>query len=1410
MRNPVNSMRWAGFVRLFFGFAGLSLLTVFASLGFQRPEIPGRFDAVAIQDPTTTVIPTALEISSLGLPPSIRSAWSGFRNTNGEDWDIHVDARSGAPTLVQGRGIAFIPGSGNSLQSSDHITLPMLEKLVRDFMGRNADLLLAPDGELVLNAASGQITPDLWQVQFDRVVSGVPVARDGYVFYVGHGNLISFGAIRWSKITTDPNPTLTAGAARAILMTYMGIKPQDTISFEDPDGLLFEPIAAAGTDESDFSGPVGTGYQTALVWRIKMQIAGESGAWIGLVDAHTGTVLGLESDTKNAQAKGGIYPITNDAVCPTGCEQAGFPMPYADITIDGVKGSPTTGMGSFTCSPSGSSATTTLQGPYFKISDTCGSISKAVTCDQDIDMGTSAGTDCTTPGSGGLGNTHSARSAFYHLNRIGEHGRAWLPANAWLNAPLPVNLNVNLTCNANGSGTQLNFYRSGGGCPNSGEIASVFLHEWGHGLDASDGGGFESPSEAYADITSFLVTHQSCIGRGWTAGNCGGYGDACTSCTGIREMDWGKLASNTPRTPSNFPAACAGADNGGVGPCNKGSHCEAYLAGQTFWDLATRDLTAAGIDQQTAWQIVDRIWFISRSGSAGPGYGCGATASQRSCAVTSWMQQIRVLDDEDGNLANGTPHAAAIFAAFNRHQIQCGLASDTTNQSATSCPALVTPVVTATSGTSGSVQLSWPSGGANVRRWNVLRNDQGCNWGQTPIANTSVRTFTDGDLPNGRPIYYVVQPLGLNSSCIGASSACITTFPFQISSNGPICTGGTVNLTASSFAGATYAWTGPNGFSSSAQSPSIAHATAAASGTYTVIVTLGGITSTASTTVSVRDLFQSCDDGNRCTTGDTCLETFSVYLNESFDGASFPGWFADVLPPSPPGTNPWTTATNFFVSSPRSAWTDSPPNVSDKVLISPSFVPGTGSTVRFNNRYNLETNFDGAVLEIKIGGGAFTDIIAAGGTFIRGGYNATIQFTQNPLAGRAAWSGASPGFVDTEVSLPSGAIGQTVQLRWRLATDISAAAGTPNGQWIDDVRVIASGISCVSTGQVVCAADACHSAGVCDAATGICSNPALAEGTPCSDGIDCTGPDTCKSLPAVQNFSSVAAPALPGGWSTTVSAGVLWATTTSLPQVGPPNAVTTDSPTITSDKMLQSPPYHIATGATAVLEFDNWYNLERSTFPDTAFDGAILEIKIGNGAFTNIVAAGGSFVTGGYNATIAGINALNGQQGWGGASPGFVHTKVSLPAAAAGQTVVLRWRMATDGSQAPPAPNGQRIDNVRVSNDYSTCGGATLNPPAEVTTDRFLADKTTYTWNAVPTATTYDIVSGDLPALPVGPGGGDESYNQCGTASTTFGDPYTPPAGFGWFYIVRGRNQTCPGSYGTQAGGAPRTTTTCP
>jgi hypothetical protein len=75
-----------------------------------------------------------------------------------------------------------------------------------------------------------------------------------------------------------------------------------------------------------------------------------------------------------------------------------------------------------------------------------------------------------------------------------------------------------------------------------------------------------------------------------------------------------------------------------------------------------------------------------------------------------------------------------------------------------------------------------------------------------------------------------------------------TPAPLSLGNNGPVCSGTTLNLSANTVAGGTYAWTGPNSFTSSAQNPSIANTTTAASGTYHCTVTVGSCTSPDSTT----------------------------------------------------------------------------------------------------------------------------------------------------------------------------------------------------------------------------------------------------------------------------------------------------------------------------------------------------------------------------------------------------------------------------------------------------------------------------------------------------------------------------------------------------------------------------------
>jgi len=66
-------------------------------------------------------------------------------------------------------------------------------------------------------------------------------------------------------------------------------------------------------------------------------------------------------------------------------------------------------------------------------------------------------------------------------------------------------------------------------------------------------------------------------------------------------------------------------------------------------------------------------------------------------------------------------------------------------------------------------------------------------------------------------------------------------------SNGPICAGETLKLTANNIPDATYNWAGPNGFTSSVQNPVIENAPVALSGTYTLRVNVNGCQSAAAT-----------------------------------------------------------------------------------------------------------------------------------------------------------------------------------------------------------------------------------------------------------------------------------------------------------------------------------------------------------------------------------------------------------------------------------------------------------------------------------------------------------------------------------------------------------------------------------
>jgi hypothetical protein len=154
------------------------------------------------------------------------------------------------------------------------------------------------------------------------------------------------------------------------------------------------------------------------------------------------------------------------------------------------------------------------------------------------------------------------------------------------------------------------------------------------------------------------------------------------------------------------------------------------------------------------------------------------------------------------------------------------------------------------------------------------------------------------------------------------------------SSNAPVCESIQLNLSAGFVSGATYFWSGPNGFTSNLQNPSIANPTIFNSGIYTLTASTSGCP-TVNRTIEV-----TVTPGITASAGNSSpvCQGAVVYLNSNFvSGASYtwtgPGGFSSVtqnpsiintqpgltglytLAITKPGCNPVTTTTSVIIGT---------------------------------------------------------------------------------------------------------------------------------------------------------------------------------------------------------------------------------------------------------------------------------------------------------------------------------------------------------------------------------------------------------------------------------------------------------------------------------------------------------------
>jgi cysteine-rich repeat protein len=229
------------------------------------------------------------------------------------------------------------------------------------------------------------------------------------------------------------------------------------------------------------------------------------------------------------------------------------------------------------------------------------------------------------------------------------------PALAFLSEITQVFVNDNSgTCNAySASDNSIHFYAENATCENTGRIADVVYHEFGHSVHRSSVlpgvGSFDSSaSEGFADTLAVSITGDPGMGRGFFY-----------TSDPLRDLDPVGIEKKWPDDADGEP------------------HDEGEIIGETLYDLRK------GLEAQLGTAAGFTKFLAIFDGEL-----------QRSVDIPSTYADALLVDDDDGDLSNGVPDECAIDSAFAIHglttpEVTLGLAPPTVTNHTVS---LVVPV----------------------------------------------------------------------------------------------------------------------------------------------------------------------------------------------------------------------------------------------------------------------------------------------------------------------------------------------------------------------------------------------------------------------------------------------------------------------------------------------------------------------------------------------------------------------------------------------------------------------------------------------------------------------------------------------------------------------------------------------
>ncbi len=478
--------------------------------------------------------------------------------------------------------------------------------------------------ELMLDRATGEFKFTL--VYYTQVKDGVPVFRSDLRLLVR--NEADYPLVLASSSVRDLGNFEIQPAARAQLDREGHVQEQFEFGQENASELIPAVHVFTAPRVVVWAGVDGV---KAAEPRLAMEFIASDGdpselvneKWLLLTDLQTGEVLYREDLLLEADVTGSVGGFATQG---SGAEQCGsqvaVALPYARVTIGGTTAF-ADGNGSYIIDGGTGSVTvdSLVRGLFFVVNNLGGSnslLSQVVTAPATVDfLHNSGNTEFT------LGEVN----AYLHANFIRDFVLSINPLFPAIGGQGEFSITVNESSaggfcpgNAQYQGTNLRFCAAGGGSPNT-AWSSVVYHEYGHHLVAMAGSGQDQYGEGYGDVISNVIFDESGTGFGFF-GACG---------TPLREAD------NTMQYP------CSG---------------EVHLCGTLFsgcnWSLRQELIVTEPANYQTimADLVVNSVLLHSGS-NIGPD-------------ITI---DYLTLDDDDGDLGNGTPHSVEIEAAFDAHNM---------------------------------------------------------------------------------------------------------------------------------------------------------------------------------------------------------------------------------------------------------------------------------------------------------------------------------------------------------------------------------------------------------------------------------------------------------------------------------------------------------------------------------------------------------------------------------------------------------------------------------------------------------------------------------------------------------------------------------------------------------------------